>query len=685
MANKFDQKLRREFHRENVPQTTETSRKIITLPEMITVGELAEKLNIPVVKLVGELFKNGIVATINQRIDFETAEIIIDELHLDVDISRQNETENEEEKFAVHLSENAETRPPIVAVMGHVDHGKTTLLDSIMKTEKVAGESGGITQHISAYQIEHKSRKITLLDTPGHEAFAALRQHGATLTDVVILVVAADDGVKPQTVEAIKFAKNANAKIVVAINKMDKESANPNLVKTQLATEYNLNPEEWGGDTVMVEISAKTGAGVDKLLDMVLLVADMEELKADYNVPAEGLVIESNLEQGRGAVVRVLVANGTLNQSDFLVAGSAWGKIRTLQDFAGNSIKLAGPSTPVTLTGFRELPPFGTRIEEVKNEREAKSLAQKHYDESVNSTANANLTGADLLKMMNRESEQAVANFIVKADVQGSLTSVTDSLKLLETDEVAVKIIASGVGQITEGDIRAARAADESTAENSRSLGGVIASRREQSSRESGAIIYGFNVNLPPQIKQLAARAKVEIRQFKIIYELLDDAKMEMEKLLPEEIAENPLGELDVKGVFRQTKEEVVAGGLVASGKIAPGNLARIWRKREKNSSIIASEARQSNENLSRNHEDSPENQFAKTSNLLAEAEILSVQREKNDAREVFEGEMVGLKLKLKPLAIDPLSHEETRTEKFTLEIGDRLEVFSREFKKRKL
>jgi translation initiation factor IF-2 len=588
-------------------------KKVLQLPEMITVGDLANKLDLPVVKLVGELFKNGIAATVNQRIDFETAEIIIDELGLDVTVEKKPATETAAQ-HEITLSANATPRPPIVAVMGHVDHGKTTLLDNILSMKKVEGESGGITQHISAYQTERGGRKITLLDTPGHEAFAALRQHGATLTDVVIIVVAADDGVKPQTVEAIKFARTANAKIVVAINKMDKETANPQLVKTQLATEYNLNPEEWGGDTVMVEISAKTGAGVDKLLDMVLLVADMENLRADTDVPAEGLVIESNIEQGRGAVVRILVENGTLQIGEYFVAGSTYGRVRTLQDFTGQPLKEAGPSTPVTITGFKEVPEFGQRIEEVKNEREARALAAKHYEERVQSTAGVNITGSDLLKMMNRASEQQIAEFIVKADVQGSLTSVVDSLKLLETDEVAVKIIASGVGNITEGDIRLAG--------------------------DSGAVIYGFNVALPVQVKQLAARAKTEVRLFNVIYELLDDARAAMSELLPEEVIETPVGELEIKGVFRTTREEIIAGGLVTSGKMTPNILARVHRKKE----------------------------------LLAEVEVTSVQRDKNEAREVFEGEMCGVNLRV--------PHGQG---KIVLEIGDRLEGFTREMKKRTL
>lgn len=587
--------------------------KILQLPEMITVGDLAAKLDLPVVKLVGELFKNGIVATVNQRIDFETAQIIIEELGLDVTVE-QKVAHEEVVSHDVVLSDDAEPRPPIVAVMGHVDHGKTTLLDNILGMKKVEGEAGGITQHIAAYQTEHTGRKITLLDTPGHEAFAALRQHGATLTDVVVIVVAADDGVKPQTVEAIKFARSANAKIVVAINKIDKDTANPQLVKTQLATEHHLNPEEWGGDTIMVEVSAKTGQGIDKLLEMVLLVADMEDLRADTDVPAEGLVIESNVEQGRGAVVRVLIANGTLKQGEYFVAGSTYGRVRTLQDFRGNPLKQAGPSTPVTLTGFKEVPEFGQRIEEVKNEREARALAAKHYDEKVQSTAGVNITGNDLLKMMNRQTEQQEAIFIVKADVQGSLTSVMDSLKMLETDEVAVKIVASGVGNITEGDIRVAKA--------------------------SNAIIYGFSVALPAQVKQLSMRAKVEVRIFNVIYELLDDAKTEMEKLLPEEVIETSVGELSVKGVFRTAKEGIIAGGQVKYGKIMPGILARVWRGKEQ----------------------------------IAELEISRVQREKSEVKEVFEGEMCGLELAIP-----------RGTGKVIVEVGDRLECFTRELRKRTL
>ncbi|MFZ1302048.1 MAG: translation initiation factor IF-2 [Candidatus Microsaccharimonas sp.] len=589
--------------------------KVLSIADSITVGELAEVLNLSVTTLVGELFKNGIAATINQRIDFETATIIVEELGIDVELEKK-ESATTTERRVRELSDKAVDRSPIVAVMGHVDHGKTSLLDAILGQKVVDGEAGGITQHISAYQTVRKDRTITLLDTPGHEAFAALRQHGATLTDVVIIVVAADDGVKPQTIEAIRFARTANAKIVVAINKVDKEAANPQLVKTQLATEHGLNPEEWGGDVVMVEVSAKTGAGIDKLLDMVLLVADIEELKAEIDVPAEGLVIESHMETGRGAVVGLLVEQGVLKPSSYLVAGTAYGKVRTLHDFAGKTLKEAGPSTPVTISGFKELPQFGDIFEVVKSEKEARAKAATVRIEREQNAASTNVTGADLLKLMTQKHEAADFNIIVKADVQGSLTSVIDSLKLIDTaGEVSLHILSTGVGNITENDVRLAT--DEKT------------------------VIYGFNVDLPPAVKQLATRERAEVRLYRVIYELLDDARSSMEKLLAPEVVETEIGTLEVKGVFRTLKDEIIAGGLVKSGKITPGLLVRM--KRGKGEAV----------------------------EILGEAEITNLQREKIEAKEVFEGDMCGLGLKT--------------SKKILLEIGDTLEFFTREIVERHL
>lgn len=590
-------------------------KKIVNITDSITVDELASALNLPVTTLIGELFKNGIVATINQRIDFETAVIIVEELGLeDVELKKKesNDIVTHRINSRRQSSEDAKPRPPIVAVMGHVDHGKTTLLDTILGTKTVSGEAGGITQHIAAYQTERNGRILTLLDTPGHEAFAALRQHGATLTDVVIIVVAADDGVKPQTIEAIRFAQNANAKIVVAINKMDKDTADKNRVMAELA-ERGLNPEEWGGDVIMVPISAKTGEGIDKLLDMVLLTADMEELKADVNVPAEGLVIESHMETGKGSVVSILVEQGQIKQGDFLVAGTTYGKVRTLLDYKSKPIKKAGPSTPVTVTGFKELPQFGDVFKIVKNEKIARHISSEAKIEAAQNAATANVTGADLLKMMNQQYDAADFNILIKTDVQGSLTSVSDSLRMIDTNgEVNLHIIKTGVGNISENDIRIASASENS-------------------------VIYGFNVELPASIKKIAVRDRVEVRIYKIIYELIDDARSEMEKLLAPEVVETEIGKLNVKGVFRTMKEEIIAGGEVESGRVYAGLLARVMRKKEK----------------------------------IAEVEVSRVQRQQQEAKDLLEGEMGGLSLKT--------------NKKIQLEIGDKLEFFTREIVTRKL
>lgn len=586
--------------------------KIVSIGDSITVGELAETLNLSVVSLVGELFKNGIAATINQRIDFETATIIVEELGVDAKLERKktNGEDTQSGRKVIEVSKDATERPPIVAVMGHVDHGKTSLLDAILSMKVANREAGGITQHISAYQTVRNDRSITLLDTPGHEAFAALRQHGAVLTDVVVIVVAADDGVKPQTVEAIRFARNANARIIVAINKIDKETANPQLVRTQLATEHGLNPEEWGGDVIMIEVSAKTGANIDKLLDNILLIADMEELRADNDAPAEGLVIEARTERGKGSVVGLLVEQGSLKPQQFIVTGTTYGKVRTMLDYKGDTIRVAGPSTPATVTGFKELPQFGDQFIVVKTEKEARQAVQRALIEHEKAAASTNVTGADILKMISKKHDAGRFNVIVKADVQGSLTSVVDSLKLIDTGgAVDINIIGSGVGNISENDIRLAIGED--------------------------TVIYGFNVEMPPAVKQLAARNKVPVRIYSVIYELLDNAKESMEEMLAPKVVETIIGELEIKGVFRTTRNEIIAGGEVLKGKIQAGLTTRIIRKGEV---------------------------------LADEVEITRVQRQQSEAKEVFEGEMCGLSLKT--------------NKKVLLEEGDRLEMFTRELVK---
>lgn len=585
-------------------------KKVIVITNSVTVDELAKALGIPVTNLIGELFKNGIMATINQRLDFETASIMIDELGLDVELKKKETT------FAAgsHLktpSENAVRRPPIVAVMGHVDHGKTTLLDTLLNKKTAEGEAGGITQHISAYQIEHDGRMITFLDTPGHSAFAALRQHSAALTDIVVLVVAADDGVKPQTVEAIEFARSANAKIIVAINKIDKAAADVNRVMSELA-EHNLQAEEWGGDTITVQISAKENKGLDKLLDMILLTADIDELKADEDMPAEGLVIESHMEVGKGAVVNLLVTGGTLQTGEFLVAGKVYGKVRTMVDFKGSPKGKATPSMPVTVTGFRELPNFGDYFEEASDEKGARRTALAVAVEMQNESATTNTTGLDLLRRMSDVDNKQNLNVVVKADVQGSVTSIIDNLKMIDTRGlIDLQIVGSGVGNVSENDVRVA--VGEST------------------------IVYGFNVELPAGIKRIAARDNVRVRIFKVIYELLDDVKKEMELLLPPEVIETEMGELAVRGVFRTSRSNVIAGGEVLKGKVASGYKMRVVRKKE----------------------------------VIAEAEVDSVQREKMEVSEAVAGEMCGLSIKTE--------------HKVQLEVGDRLELFTRELRVQKL
>lgn len=580
----------------------------IQIEDGLTVGNLAEKLGIPVSALIAELMKNGVLATVNERIDFDTAVIITSEIDPEIELEqKQAETEIHQRK---PKKATGELRPPVVAVMGHVDHGKTSLLDAICKTKVTNQEAGGITQHISAYQAKHKNRVITFLDTPGHEAFAAIREHGAHLTDLVVIVVAADDGIKPQTLEAIRFAKKAGVKILVAINKVDKEGANTDRVKQQLS-ENDLMVEEWGGETVAVEVSAKTGDGIEKLLEMVLLVADVEELKAETKGPAEGLIIEAHMEHGRGPVGVALIDQGTLEKGDFVVAGTTYAKVRNLESTSGEALEKAGPSTPVILTGFKELPRFGDEFTVVKDEKTARNIVEANKSKFSDENTNA-VTGGDLIKIIDRKKQITELNVIVKADVQGSLKSVIDSLRSLDTDEVAIKIVGSGIGNITEKDTHLAST--------------------------SGAVIYGFNIEIPTNIKQLANRDKVSIRLFKVIYELIDDAKQELVKLLPDEIIRTDLGRLLVKGVFKIAKTEVICGGEVTKGKLAIPALATVYRGDD----------------------------------ILAEnVEIIGLKQGPQEAKEIPTGEMCGVSFK-----------SESRVD---LREGDKLEFFTIQTKARSL
>jgi translation initiation factor IF-2 len=558
----------------------------IQLDDYVTVGNLAELLSLPVSKLIAELFKNGILATVNEKIDFDTAQIIVGELGLDVELTRKDSV-NTTTRPKREVSENATIRPPVVAMMGHVDHGKTSLMDAIRDAESVKSEAGGITQHLSAYQVKHGNRLLTFLDTPGHEAFAALREHGARLTDLVVIVIAADDGIKPQTVEAIRFARKAGVKIIVAANKMDKATdADLNRLKQQLA-ENELMPEDWGGETIVMPVSAKAKQGINELLDMILLVADVEELKADSDAPAQGLIIESHMEHGRGAVAEALVEHGTLRAGDFITAGASYGKIRNLESTDGSVIKEAGPSTPVVISGLKNLPEFGDEFTVVKNEKLARGQSSEEDRRRRSGASATNTSSSELLRIISQTNQVSELNVVIKADVQGSLTSVIDSLKGLNTEEVAVRIVSSGVGVINENDIHTAVTA--------------------------GAIIYGFNVSLPTSIKRLASRDQVSVRLYTIIYELIDDVKNELETRLAPEVIEETLGELSIKGIFKTTKTEVICGGEVISGRLSIPALARLHRGKE----LIAEEL-----------------------------EITNLKRGPQDVKEVLEGEMCGLSFK---------------------------------------
>lgn len=583
-------------------------KRAVAIPQNITVGSLAEKLEIPVTSLITELFKNGMMVTVNEKIDADTANIIVGELGLEIELVPEEAKTEIIATKTVTEAKDAEPRPPVVAVMGHVDHGKTSLLDAIRSANTADKEAGGITQHISAYQVKKGERFITFLDTPGHEAFAALREHGAHLTDVAVVVVAADDGIKPQTLEAIRFARKANARIVVAVNKIDKPGADVNRVKQQLA-EQELMAEEWGGDTVIVPVSAKTKEGIDQLLDMILLVADVDELKASKTVNARGLIIESHMEVGKGAIAEALVQEGTLRQGDFIVVGSTYAKVRTLQSPDGSNIKEAGPSQPVIIGGFKNLAEFGEEFKVVKDEKSARQEAETSSRQATENSGA--MTSSELLRIINRRTSVNEFNIILKADVQGSLTSVSDSLKTLDNNEVAVRIVSSGVGSITENDILKAEA--------------------------TGAVIYGFSVDMPAGVKQLAMRHKASVRLYKIIYELIDDVKVELTNRLEPEVIDTETGRLIIRGIFRTTKDEIICGGEVTKGKLVIPAFAKHIRAGEH----------------------------------LEDVEILTLKVGPQDTKEVLEGNMCGMSYK--------------PSGKTDILEGDHFEFFTRAIKQRTL
>ena len=556
----------------------------ITVPDEITVGELASRMKTAAGEVIKKLMLMGVMATVNEAIDYDTAYLIADEFGIKVTkevvvtIEEKLFTESEDKE------EDLVPRAPVIVVMGHVDHGKTSLLDAIRDTHVTAGEAGGITQHIGAYSVKINDKPITFLDTPGHEAFTSMRARGANLTDIAVLVVAADDGIMPQTVEAINHAKAAGVSIIVAINKMDRPAADPDRVKQEL-TNYELLPEEWGGDTIVVPVSALKRQGIDELLEMITLSADMMELKANPSRPAQGAVIEAKLDKGRGSVATVLVQNGTLHVGDYIIAGSTVGRIRSMTNDKGEKVKEAGPSTPVEIMGLSEVPAAGDSFRAVSDERLAKELVEqrkaKEKEEQFKAEAKANLD--DLFNQIG--SGVKTLNLIVKADVQGSAEAVKASLVRLSNEEVKVNVIHAATGAINESDVMLASA--------------------------SNAIIIGFNIRPDRVALDMASRDKVDVRTYRVIYECIDEVTAAMKGMLAPKFREVILGRAEVRQTIRVPNVGTIAGSYVTDGKVTRNASIRVLRSGE----------------------------------IIYEDKISSLKRFKDDAREVLQSFECGIGL----------------------------------------
>ena len=530
--------------------------KEITIPEKLTIRELAEAMKMQPSAIVKKLFMEGQMVTVNHEIDFEQAEEIalgfdiIAEKEEKVDVIEELLKEEEEDESTMV------SRPPVVCVMGHVDHGKTSLLDAIRKTNVTRGEAGGITQHIGAYVVDINGQKITFLDTPGHEAFTAMRMRGANSTDIAVLVVAADDGVMPQTVEAISHAKAAGVEIIVAINKIDKPSANIERVKQELS-EYELIPEDWGGTTPFVPVSAKTGEGIDDLLEMILLTAEVSELKANPNRAARGLVIEAQLDKGKGPVATILVQKGTLHVGDFIAAGACNGKVRAMMDDKGRRVKQAGPSTPVEILGLGDVPNAGEVLMSFENDKEAKNFAAAFVSENKNRLLEETKGKLSLDNLFDQiqASDLKELPIIVKADVQGSVEAVKQSLVKLSNDEVVVRVIHGGVGAVNESDVSLAAT--------------------------SNAIIIGFNVRPDTTAKQLAEQEGVDLRLYRVIYQAIEDVEAAMKGMLDPVFEEKVIGHAEVRQLFKASGIGTIAGSYVLDGTFQRGCKVRITRDEE--------------------------------------------------------------------------------------------------------
>ena len=562
--------------------TNTISDKIVLYKEGMTIGELANKLGVPGSELVKKLFSIGILGTVNNSINFENAEMLVMDYDKELKKEETQDVANFETYEVMDSEEDLVTRPAVVTIMGHVDHGKTTLLDTIRKTDVAAGEAGGITQAISAYQIKYKDKPITFIDTPGHSAFTEMRARGASITDIVIIIVAADDGVMPQTREAIDHAKAANVPIMVAINKIDKPGANIDKVMTELV-EAGLTPESWGGDIIVTQISAKEGTGIEKLLDNLLLVAEMEDYKANPHRYAMGTVIESRLDKQVGPIVTVLVQNGTLRLGDPIVVGTAYGKVRTLKNDRGEEITEATPSLPVEITGLNDTPTSGDKFMAFENEKQARSIGEQRKEEKKQkeNKKSSVVTLDDLFGKIEEGLKEI--NVIIKADVHGSAEAVKNSLEKIEVEDVRIKVIRSSVGAITESDIVLAKA--------------------------SNAILIGFNVRPNNTIKDYATEQGVEIRLYNIIYKVVEEMEAAMKGMLEPIYEEKVIGNAEVRQLFKFSKVGVIAGSYVNDGVIKKDAKARILRD----------------------------------SVVIYDGNINSIQREKDQAKEVKKGLECGI------------------------------------------
>ncbi|MEK4801896.1 translation initiation factor IF-2 [Oceanobacillus sp. FSL K6-0118] len=533
------------------PVKKETPEKI-TYSDTLTVSDLADKLNKEPAEIIKKLMFLGVMATKNQDLDDDAVELICSEFNVEAEKVVILEDTDLDKYIMEDKEEDLMERPPVVTIMGHVDHGKTTTLDSIRNTKVTAGEAGGITQHIGAYQVEVGGKKITFLDTPGHAAFTSMRSRGAQVTDIAILVVAADDGVMPQTVEAINHAKAAEVPIIVAVNKMDKESANPDRVMQEL-TEYELIPEDWGGSTIFVNISALKNEGIDDLLEMVLLVSEVEELKANPKANATGTVIEAELDKGRGSVATLLVQNGTLHVGDSLVVGNTFGRVRAMINDTGKRVEVAGPSMPVEITGLQDVPQAGDRFVVFDDEKKSRQIGEARQQEAIAANRNeqTKVSLDDLFEQI-KQGEMKELNIIIKADVQGSAEALSSSLQKIDVEGVKINIIHTGVGAITESDI-------------------ILASA-------SNAIVIGFNVRPDANAKGSAEREKVDVRLHRVIYKAIEEIESAMKGLLDPEFEEKIIGQVEVRETYKVSKVGTIAGCYVTDGKVTRDAGVRIIR-----------------------------------------------------------------------------------------------------------